>query len=97
MGSLLGPTSNDAFLVYHKKNWLEHGLLEYRPLYYRRYVDDIFFLFNSAEDLKRFHSYLNSCHLNISFTIDNDILRIATIQRTLLIIVLKLFWITNIE
>ena len=72
MGSLLGPTSTDAFLVYHKKNWLEHCLLEYRPLYYRRYVDDIFFLFNSAEHLKRFYSYLNSCHLNISLNIDNE-------------------------
>ena len=54
MGSLLGPTSTDAFLVYHKKNWLEHCLLEYRPLYYRRYVHYIFVLFNSEEHLKTF-------------------------------------------
>ena len=53
------------------KNSLEHCLLEYRPLYYRSYVDDIFVLFNSEEHLKRFHSCLNSHHLNISFTIEN--------------------------
>ena len=46
--------------------------LEYGPLYYRRLVDDIFVLFNSPEDLKRSHSYLNSCHPNISFTIENE-------------------------
>ena len=59
MGSPLGLTLANAFLVYHEKNWLEHCPLEYRPLYYRRYFDDIFALFNSAEHLKRFHSYLN--------------------------------------
>ena len=34
MGSPLGPTLANAFLVYHEKNWLEHCPLEYRPLYY---------------------------------------------------------------
>ena len=46
--------------------------MEYRPLYYRRNVDDIFALFNSAEHLKRFYSYLKSCQLNISLTIQNE-------------------------
>ena len=72
MGSPLGPTLANAFLVYHEKNWLEHCPVEYRPSYYRRYVDDIFVLFNSAEHLKRFYSYLNSRHLNISLTIENE-------------------------
>ena len=68
----LDPTFANVFLIYHEKNWLEHCPLEYRPLYYRRYVDDIFVLFDSAEHLKRFHSYLNSCHLNMSFTMENE-------------------------
>ena len=72
MGFPLGPTLANSFLVYHKKNCLEHCSLEYRPLYCRRYVDDIFVLFNSPEHLKRFHSYLNSCHLNTSCTIENE-------------------------
>ena len=72
MGSPLGPTLANAFLVYHKKNWLKHCPVQYRPLYYRRYVDDIFVLFNSAEQLKRFYSYLNFSHLNISLTIENE-------------------------
>ena len=71
MGSPLGPTLANTFLVYHEKNWLENCPVEYRPLYYRRYVDDIFVLFNSAEHLKRFYSYLNSRHLNLSLTIEN--------------------------
>ena len=72
MGSPIGPTLANAFLVYHKKNWLEHCPLEYTPLQYRRYVDDIFVLYNSAQHLRCFHSYLNSHHPEISFTIENE-------------------------
>ena len=72
MGSPVGPTLANGLLACHEKNWLEYCPLEYRPLYYRRYVDVIFVLFNSAEHLKRFYSYLNSRHPNISFTIENE-------------------------
>ena len=71
-GSPLGRTLANAFLVYHEKNWLGHCPVEYRPSYYRTYVDDLFVLFNSAEHLKSFYSYLNSRHLNISLTIENE-------------------------
>ena len=74
LGSPLGPTlMANAFLVFHKKSWLECCPPEYRSLYHRRYFDDIFVLLNSPEHLKRFHSYLNSCHLtNIPCTIENE-------------------------
>ena len=42
MGYTLGTILANASLVYHEKNWLEHCLLEYRPLCYRRYVDICF-------------------------------------------------------
>ena len=51
---------------------LERVPLKHRPFYYRRYVDDIFVLFNSPEHFKRFQSYFNSRHANISFTIVNE-------------------------
>ena len=72
MGSSWGPTLADTILVYHKKNWLEPCPLEDRPYYYRRYVDDIYILFNSPEYLKRFQSYVKSRHISISFTIENE-------------------------
>ena len=49
IGSTLGPTLANAFLFYHDKNWMERSLVEYRPFYYRRFVDDIIALFNSLE------------------------------------------------
>ena len=72
MGSPLGPSLANAFLVHHKQNWLDSCPLEYRSLYYRRYFDDIFVLFKSSDHLKRFQSYLNSCHVNMSFTIETE-------------------------
>ena len=41
-----------------------------KTLYYWRYIDDIFALFKSSDHLKQFQSYLNFCHVNISFTIE---------------------------
>ena len=75
MGSPLGPSLANAFLIHHEQNWLDRCPLEYRSLYYRRYVD-IFVLFKSTNHLKRFQSYLNSCHVNVikkmSFTIETE-------------------------
>ena len=44
---------------------------EYRTLCYRRYVDT-FVPFQSSDHLKRVPSYLNSCHVNMSFTIETE-------------------------
>ena len=46
--------------------------LQYRRLYFRRDVDNIFVHFKSSDHLKRFQSYLNYCHANISFTIETE-------------------------
>ena len=51
------------FFAHHKRDWVDSCPLEYRPLYYRRYVDDIFVLSKSSDHLKRFQSDLNSCHV----------------------------------
>ena len=54
MGSPLGPSVTNAFLAHHEQNWLDCCPLEYRPSYFRRYVDHIFVLFKSSDYLKRF-------------------------------------------
>ena len=52
MGSSLGPSLANAFLAYHEQNLSDKCPLEYRSLYYWRYVDDIFVLFKSCDPLK---------------------------------------------
>ena len=45
MGSTLGPTLANVFLCYHEKFWLQNCPSEFKPVIYRKYVDDIFLLF----------------------------------------------------
>ena len=70
MGSPLGPTLANSFLCYHEKKWLEQCPNEFRPVFYQRYVDDIFVLFKSRDHIDKFHSYLNSRHEKMKFSVE---------------------------
>ena len=71
MGSSLGSTLVDLFLCYHEK-WFNKCPGEFKPVFYRRYVGDIFVLFGKEEHLKLFLNYFNSCHKNIKFTSEKE-------------------------
>ena len=45
---------------------------EFKPVFYRRYVDDICVLFRKEEHIKLFLNYFNSCHENIKFTPEKE-------------------------
>ena len=70
MGSPLGPALANAFLCHHEKSWLEDCPLSYAPVFYARYVDDIFVLLRSREHIERLAAYLSSKHPNINFTFE---------------------------
>ena len=72
MGSPLGPTLANAFLVYFEKTCLQNCPSEFKPHYYRRHVDDIFILFTSPKLLGAFRNFLNGRHANMSFTIERE-------------------------
>ncbi|XP_063590260.1 uncharacterized protein LOC134767143 [Penaeus indicus] len=44
MGSPLGPSYAKTFLCHHELNWLKGCPIELRPIYYRRYIDDTFYI-----------------------------------------------------
>ena len=73
MGSPLGPTLANVFLGYHKKKWLADCPAQFKPSYYRRYVDDIFVLLPDANCLDEFKQYLNQKHPNINFTSEVEV------------------------
>ena len=68
ISSPLGPTSTNIFLCVHEILWLEKCLPEFRPVIYRRYVDDTFSLFRNINQIETFKYYLNLQHSNINFT-----------------------------
>ena len=45
------PTLANVFLCYHEKIWLQNCLSKFKPVVYRRYVDDTFLLFRSEHHI----------------------------------------------
>ena len=72
MGSPLGPTLANLFLAYHEEKWLKDCPVQFKPTFYRRYVDDIFLLFDKRDHVKKFLRYMNSRHKNIKFTFEEE-------------------------
>ena len=72
MRSPLRLSLANLFLALHEQNWLDSYPLECRPSYYGRYGDDIFVLSKTSDHVKRFQSYFNSCHVNMTFTVETE-------------------------
>ena len=71
MGSPLGLILANAFLCFHEQIWLNERSDEFKPVYYRRYADEIFVLFRSSVHLEKFQKILNSKHRSIRFTYES--------------------------
>ena len=72
MGNPLGPTLANAFLAHYEKKWLNDCPSHYKPIMYKRYVDDTFLIFKSASHIPLFLEYMNSRHNNIEFTSESE-------------------------
>ena len=72
MGPPLAPILANLFMGYHEKDWIEKAQVA-KPTFYKRYVDDIFAVFESELDPETFHTYLNTKHKNIKFTCKKQI------------------------
>ena len=46
---------------------------EFKPVYCKRYLDDIFVLFRSPHHLDKFNEYLNTKHANIKLTSEKEV------------------------
>ena len=66
MSSPLGPTLANLFMCHFEIVWLENCPTRFKPVVYRRYVDDTFLLFHSTEHVEKFKKYLNKQHKNIA-------------------------------
>ena len=72
MGSPLGPTLANIFLCYHESNWLKDCPQDFKPVYYKKYVDDIFVLFSKPEHALFFLEYVKKSHNNMKFSIETE-------------------------
>ena len=72
MGSPLGPTLANIFLSLNEVQWLKDCPSNFKPSYYRRYVDDTIAIFTHPSHAEQFRSYLNAKHKNIHFTMETQ-------------------------
>ena len=72
MGSPLGPTLANAFMAQNEINWLANCPSHFKPIFYRRYVDDTFAVFRDSEHCELFLNYLNMQHRSIQFTCEME-------------------------
>ena len=73
MGSPLGPTLANQYLVNYESKWFKDCPVQFAPKYYRLYVDDIFLLFKAKDRVQKFFHYMNSCHPKIKFSCEEEI------------------------
>ena len=64
----------NILFCHHETKWLNDCPIKLTPVFYKRYVDDIFVLFKSPDHVTPFVDYMNSKHknINISFETEKD-------------------------
>ena len=69
VGSPLAPTLGNVLLYLFKVQWMSDCPIDYKPISYRRYVDDTLLLFSLEFYVAKFLNCMNYEHRNIKFTI----------------------------
>ena len=62
----------NLFLAHHETKWIRDCPEEFKPILYKRYVDDTFLIFRRPEQIDKFFHYINQRHPNIKFTKENE-------------------------
>lgn len=73
MGSCLGPVFANAFMCKKEVDWLNDCPAQFKPIYYKRYVDDLFLIFKDEVANQGFYEYINRQHDHINFTCENEV------------------------
>ena len=66
IGSPLAPILANIFIDWDR-DWIVKTQVV-KPIFYKRYANDIFAVFESELDTETFHTNLNTKHKNIKFT-----------------------------
>lgn len=73
MGLPHSPAFANIFLAHHEKIILEQCPMQFRPIFYRRYMDDTFVLFKDKSHATKFLNFINQHHPNILFTMETEV------------------------
>ena len=71
MGSPLAPVLANLFMGFHEQNWIEQAT-NLKPIFYKRYMNNIFAVFESESDVDEFYSYLKTRNQNNKFNFKKE-------------------------
>ena len=71
MGFPLAPVLANLFKGFHEQNWIKQTT-NLKPIFYKRYMNNIFAVFESESDAGEFYSYLNTRHQNNKFNFKKE-------------------------
>ena len=72
IGFPLEPSLANAFLCHHETKWLNDRPEQIKPVFYKRYADDMFVLFKMPEHVKPLVGYMNGKYKNINFSFETE-------------------------
>ena len=72
IGSSLVPALANIFMCSFESKWLLDCPNEFKPVFCRRYIEDIFALFSSPDHADKFKEYLSSKYPSINFSIEKE-------------------------
>ena len=72
MENNISPIMANIFLSHHEQQWLRDCPDQFKPVFYRRYVDDTFLLFRETSHVDLFQQYLNQQNPRIKFTCEME-------------------------
>ena len=73
MGSPSRSSWANAYSAHYEQIWINDCPDEFKPVYYKRYVDHVFVLFRSPHHFQKFNEYFNTKHANIKFTCEKNV------------------------
>lgn len=73
MGNPAAPSLANVFLCDFEERAFDGCDPDFKPLFYRRYLDDTFVIFRNEGDGEKFFHYLNTLHPNMSFTMEKEV------------------------
>ena len=72
VGSPLGPALANIFMSSFENKCLKDCPHSLKPVFYRRYVNDIFVLFSSLDQVEKFKKYLSSKYPNVKVLLEQE-------------------------
>ena len=72
MRSSLGPALTNIFMGSFESKWLCDCPNDFKPVFYRCYIENKLVLFSSPDHADKFRKYLLSKHCNIKFSIEKE-------------------------